>query len=499
MMQEEQPLLPDFANLQIDVPSPFSSYHDHVQYYSGRSHAVDISAKSTALQIMTRMLRRSRGKSKRQFDNFCFTDPASRLNRIRSPAPSTFRTSAGAINKIVQHKHYTFLASSVVGGHPDEPGETENSYNRPGTLIAWKGFDHSVLDGHSRQPSFPAATNFPKNYTVNDVAICPTTQHDDADESQNHVLISTGNDYRMKMWKQSTNDSLYELLPQPSLVDSQVLVHSEVVADGLYDDVYQHWGTSELSLTLREGNRAGPIKWGCDLTASLLFASSESCADTSGVGDHKAFDVSQERESFRFDLNEDGDALAVDAFGERVALFTIKSNDDNMVEDDHQNAERILRIYDVRRKDGRHQAKVTHAVKLEPSEVKCASFSPDGIYLAVGRLDGHTVIYDSRFMSETLYDFAHDGPSLVSPGNDSYGITHLEWRVLHHNHLGLMTGGPDGCVRLWQPHWAPRITEQGRTIAQANADVGYFTIGDRFQGEHELVIQWRRGWRRVLC
>lgn len=45
-----------------------------------------------------------------------------------------------------------------------------------------------------------------------------------------------------------------------------------------------------------------------------------------------------------------------------------------------------------------------------------------------------------------------------------------------------------GCVRLWQPHWAPRITEQGRIIAQVNADVGYFAIGDRFQSEHELVV-----------
>lgn len=32
-----------------------------------------------------------------------------------------------------------------------EPLETENSYNRPGTFIAWKDSEHHVLDGHSRQ------------------------------------------------------------------------------------------------------------------------------------------------------------------------------------------------------------------------------------------------------------------------------------------------------------------------------------------------------------
>ncbi|KAF8832387.1 hypothetical protein HHX47_DHR1001953 [Lentinula edodes] len=329
-------------------------------------------------------------------------------------------------------------------------------------------------------------------------------QHgDDYDQTKDHIVVTTGNDYKLKMWQQSADGSYsqfpsssrrgYKKTPGLQPIDiavkpgggmfavsgRQVLLHSERLG----------WDSYELTLTLREGIRAGSLKWGCGLTDSLLFASSESCGDDSGVGYHKAFDASRRAESFQFDLDEDGDAMAVDDFGERVAIVTVKKNDDGMVENENQSDyQRTLRIYDVRRRDGRHQAEVTHQIELESSEVKCASFSPDGIYLAIGRLNGSTLLYDSRFMDEVLYDFAHDGSSLVSPGNESYGITHMEWRILHQNRLGLVTGGPDGCVRLWQPHWAPRITEQGRIIAQVNADVGYFAIGDRFQSEHELVV-----------
>lgn len=52
----------------------------------------------------------------------------------------------------------------------------------------------------------------------------------------------------------------------------------------------------------------------------------------------------------------------------------------------------------------------------------------------------------------------------------------------------LLTTSESGCVRLWQPHLARRSKQQGRIIAQVNADVGYFTLGDRFKNEHDLVV-----------
>ncbi|KAJ3835813.1 hypothetical protein F5878DRAFT_293827 [Lentinula raphanica] len=475
-MEEEETLLPDFASLQINDRPRFLSKHNDIQYFTGRPQAIEVPIRSTklhTLHLTTEFLRRSKAMAKRPFDHFRYQDQSSWLHRMRSPAPSTFKTSAGAINKIVQHQNCTFVASSVVGGHPDEAGEEENAYNHSGTLVAWEGLQHVVMQGHYRSRS-----PFPKHYTVNDVAIYPSTQI--GDDVYEPILLSTGNDYRRKdiysfLHFRVEDTSKHQDCNLLTLLSSLaagcslflvVILHSERSGN---DDL-RSWDTAELLLTPQEGDRAGPIKWGCGLTDSILFASSECCEDISGTGYHKAFDVRQRAESFQFDLNEEGDALTVDAFGEKVALVTVKRNDDDMIEDDDStNVLRTLRIYDVRRKDGRRQAEVAHQVKLESSEVKCVSFSPDGIYLAVGNLDGRILI-------------------LVSPGQESYGITHMEWRILHQNRLALVTGGPDGCVRLWQPDWAPRITQQGRVIARVNADVGYFTIGDRFQGEHELVV-----------
>ncbi|KAJ3824618.1 WD40-repeat-containing domain protein [Lentinula raphanica] len=512
-MEEEETLLPDFASLQINDRPRFLSKHNDIQYFTGRPQAIEVPIRSTklhTLHLTTEFLRRSKAMAKRPFDHFRYQDQSSWLHRMRSPAPSTFKTSAGGMFRIVQHQNCTFVASSVVGGHPDEAGEEENAYNHSGTLVAWEGLQHVVMQGHYRSRS-----PFPKHYTVNDVAIYPSTQI--GDDVYEPILLSTGNDYRVKLWQMSqetpaddpnaSKEERYIQLPSLSrrgykqtpglqpidiavkpgggMFAVSVILHSERSGN---DDL-RSWDTAELLLTPQEGDRAGPIKWGCGLTDSILFASSECCEDISGTGYHKAFDVRQRAESFQFDLNEEGDALTVDAFGEKVALVTVKRNDDDMIEDDDStNVLRTLRIYDVRRKDGRRQAEVAHQVKLESSEVKCVSFSPDGIYLAVGNLDGRILMYDARFMNEVIYDFKHEGPSLVSPGQESYGITHMEWRILHQNRLALVTGGPDGCVRLWQPDWAPRITQQGRVIARVNADVGYFTIGDRFQGEHELVV-----------
>jgi len=250
---------------------------------------------------------------------------------------------------------------------------------------------------------------------------------------------------------------------------------------------HTRWKQRTLRLVADEdGNRTGAIKWGCGATSSLLFACSESLEDIGEkTASHKAFDVAHEAESFTFDLREDGDALAVDPLGDRVAIFTVKRDPNAKDEEEAENVGiRTLRLYDVRHKDGREIDQLT----LESSEVKYASFSPDGIYLAVGRADGHIHVYDSRNFDRLLYDFSHDGPSRVYPGNDNYGVTHMEWRNLHNNRLGLLSGGPDGCVRLWQPHCAPRTKQQGKIIAQVNADVGYFSVGNRFEGEHDLVV-----------
>lgn len=52
--------------------------------------------------------------------------------------------------------------------------------------------------------------------------------------------------------------------------------------------------------------------------------------------------------------------------------------------------------------------------------------------------------------------------------------------------LGILTRVFEGCVRLWDPLVSAENT--GTILAQANADIGYFSLGDRFKGEYDLVV-----------
>lgn len=118
----------------------------------------------------------------------------------------------------------------------------------------------------------------------------------------------------------------------------------------------------------------------------------------------------------------------------------------------------------------------------------CASFSPDGIYLAAGRSDNRTDVYDARNIGGgVLHVFEHTGPSRVSPGSESYGVVEAVW-VEASRKLGLVTGGNDGCVRLWDVCKASNNPVNGTVIAETAFDVGYFSLGDPYKREKPLVV-----------
>lgn len=78
-------------------------------------------------------------------------------------------------------------------------------------------------------------------------------------------------------------------------------------------------------------------------------------------------------------------------------------------------------------------------------EVNSASYSPDGIYLAIARSDNITHVYDSRMLGRgPLYGFEHD-TRINPPGGDMYGVIDAQW-VEVAGALGLITGGADGTI-----------------------------------------------------
>lgn len=231
------------------------------------------------------------------------------------------------------------------------------------------------------------------------------------------------------------------------------------------------------------------------------------------MGFHKAFDTVHDRVLYQLDVEEAGDALAVSTTGKfddkqpnpklknhlvggNLALATRGPN--NM----HH-----LSLYDINRKDRNTTKRIllpSFASTCE-GEVSSMAFSPDDNYLAIARNDNSAHVYDLRLLEKgPLYKFTHRGPRLVTPGNESYGIVKAQWVELRSIRLGLITGGHDGihgsmfiyllfcspplylgCVKLWDPL---KADISGTTLAQVESDIGHFSLGDRFRGEHDLVV-----------
>jgi len=177
--------------------------------------------------------------------------------------------------------------------------------------------------------------------------------------------------------------------------------------------------------------------------------------------------------------------MAVDDLGQRLALFTrgrLASN--------------TLRIYDIGRKNGRQPifscdlAEFAQEGVDDDGEVNCAAFSPDGIFLAVARNDNVVHVYDSRNLERgVLYSFQHNYPNREVAGFKGFGIVEAQWVTSFDGRgLGLVSGGNDGCVRLWDVRQAADSPANGRVIAETDFDIAHFSIGDKSKGEAPLVV-----------
>ncbi|KAJ3507605.1 hypothetical protein NMY22_g16881 [Coprinellus aureogranulatus] len=201
---------------------------------------------------------------------------------------------------------------------------------------------------------------------------------------------------------------------------------------------------------------------------------------------HRIYDLTRQKVAVRFRDDEAGDAMALDAAGDRLAIVTRNSPTNS-----------TLRIYDVRNKD----PNPVQEIELEPfklmdeddedeaGEHRGAQFSPDGVFIALARYDNCVHVYDSRFIKSKglLYNFQHSAVTRINPGVAPYGVSNLEW-VYKDSRLGLVSGGSDGCVRLWNPLEAASNPKNGKPLVTVNSDIATFSLGDRFKGEHQLVV-----------
>ncbi|KAF7370328.1 WD-REPEATS-REGION domain-containing protein [Mycena sanguinolenta] len=395
-----------------------------------------------------------------------------------------FRRAGGCIYEILQHNGRVVVCSSTAGG--DDTQDATNAYNKPGTLISWcKSDPMRILDLEQGEDE----NLWEKHYSVLSIAYDPV----------NNILASSGADNLVRTWKFNENNAVepYSVHHRPQRYQDGARIASphqiafkpgtSILAVGeqrlTIRDVSVE-GAPRRTFDLVEEKKCrkhvtGSIAWGFGGSSPFILALSEPLVrENTKDGYHHAFDpeAHTKKPVFTFDAAEAGEELCIDPTGDTAAIVT--TND----------VEYFLRIYDIRNRNGM----AGQTIILEPftkgvPEVNSMMFSLDGNYLALGRVDNCTHVYDARMLERgVLYNFKHSDVRLGSSSKDEiYGVVGVKWVESRSHRLGLVTGGNDGCVRLWDPLRAP---EEGVVLAQADSDVAHFTLGDRFKGEHALVV-----------
>jgi WD40 repeat protein len=173
-----------------------------------------------------------------------------------------------------------------------------------------------------------------------------------------------------------------------------------------------------------------------------------------------------------------------------------------------QESENCLRIFDRFNQDCAQEVLLENFSGDVPGrEVSCMAFSPDGIYLALARMDNSVHIYDSRMLSKgVMQKYQHEKPRFITKENHLCGVTHAQWVTKRSGQYAILSGGEDGinkillflylmfmdyylgCVRLWNPMWSSEEPSNGQKIIEAHSDIGHFSVGDPFKNEHDLVV-----------
>ncbi|KZT06889.1 WD40 repeat-like protein [Laetiporus sulphureus 93-53] len=246
--------------------------------------------------------------------------------------------------------------------------------------------------------------------------------------------------------------------------------------------VQQDSAERSSSITLPLGRDADhtttDMIWGRKSSSHILYATSASCSIQEMAGCHKAFDTNSGGVICELDAQEAGQRLAVNEIGDTIVLAT-----------KGQGMSFCLRKYDARRRLGR----AVERTMLEPftgegsHKVNYMAFSPDGVYIAIARTDNTAHVYDARFLGkDVLHVFAHEDGSNSQSGR--HGVITAQWIDGFPRGLGLVTGGADGCIRLWDVRRSTDDPFNGTPIAECDYGIGDFVTGDIGKGEHPLIV-----------
>ncbi|KAH9857884.1 WD40-repeat-containing domain protein [Lenzites betulinus] len=244
--------------------------------------------------------------------------------------------------------------------------------------------------------------------------------------------------------------------------------------------LYANRATRKLEIVrASRGHVTAEMAWGLHASSDMLFASTACLNDASGV--HKAFDVTRNKVVVEFDANKEAcSTLALDPSGDRLFIAT-----------EGPETTYILRQFDVRART----RKAVHRIELEPFvdltdkaaiDINSLSLSADGLYLAAGRTDNWVDVYDARMLARgPLHSLAHEDSDKP---RRSYGVVKTQWVDGAPYGVGLVSGGADGCVRLWDVRRSSDDPHNGTVLARCDNDVSTFTLGHMYRREAPLIV-----------
>ncbi|KAI0079607.1 hypothetical protein K474DRAFT_600032 [Panus rudis PR-1116 ss-1] len=259
------------------------------------------------------------------------------------------------------------------------------------------------------------------------------------------------------------------------ICSTHVFFYSQVL---FYDHTVKIGKTTIASSSVH--HQVADLCWGADFTSHLFCATSITTGDeeADSRGFHQIFDITKMQGLCRPDAKDAGHVCATSNDGRSLFLATRGSIFQN-----------TLWQYDLARKDSHS---ISH-IQLLPcfnrnqGKVTYISHSPDNIYLAVSGSCNQIHIYDSRFLGKgPLFQYAHTS-SIAYTSSGSYGVVKADWSSGHAGGQYLISGGADGCIRVWDTNRAHE-RDNGWVWFNMNYDIGHFSLGNVDNGEKALIV-----------
>ncbi|KAG8832724.1 hypothetical protein FRC17_000820 [Serendipita sp. 399] len=350
-------------------------------------------------------------------------------------------------------------------------------------------------------------------------------------------FLSSGNDMKVLAWNLEEIPTNLEETPKELCVTSLPALTKHFNAQPhhiCFSPSRSHWGTEQArtstvaisdsegkiniecftretivcSVDKHPGRQVSSLCWGFNRTENVVFGGTEYSDFKGGIaaGSQAGFLVlpNGDRSDGKYTNSQDEvEQLALNPQGDIIASLTKTCDRSNI-----RCAGRLTRK--------KQNPNLIGSVELpafassdridEAGSVVSLAWSPCGTYIAVSRDDDFIDVFDSRLLvPQPLMRLKHETPNVQRmkrpavdlQGNASrccrvsckfpeHGVTGMRWveGTGYYGGLGLVSGGSDGCVRLWDI----RQVDSNIILAHLETEVASMSIGDVSERECPLIV-----------